>query len=75
MSAPCGRHSPERYDSAWSAAVASSRGVELDHDEAAKLAGSVGPTLERFAEISSTLGADDDMYEFRRLLAAEAHDS
>jgi hypothetical protein len=62
-----------RYDSVWVQAVALSRGVQIGSAEAAELAAYVSPTLERFTEISSTLDEDDDMYEFRRLLAAEAH--
>lgn len=64
-----------RYDSVWAEAVALSRGLGIGGTQAAELAAFVAPTLERFAEISCTLGEDDDMYEFRRLLAAEAHHS
>lgn len=62
----------QRYDGAWAAAVARSRGLELQPEETARLAATVGPVLERFAELSRELETDDDMYEFRRLLAAEA---
>ncbi|HEX6509071.1 MAG TPA: hypothetical protein VF221_15695 [Chloroflexota bacterium] len=64
-----------RYDSAWAVAVALSRGLVLDPTEAAELATLVRPTLERFAEIGSTLAEDDDTHAFRRLLAAEADDA
>jgi len=32
----------------------------------------VAPILSQFAAIAEELSADDDMYEFRRLLAEEA---
>lgn len=62
-----------RYDGVWAQAVARSRGLHLDGTEAAALAAFVAPTLERFAELSGALGEDDDVSEFRRVLAAEAH--
>lgn len=61
-----------RYDGDWAAAVARSRGLDLNAAEAAQLAVLVAPVLERFAEITGRLRDDDDMYEFRRLLVAEA---
>ena len=61
------------YDSAWALAVARTRGLLIDEADAAELAASVAPTLERFGQLSGALGEDDEMYEFRRLLAAEAH--
>lgn len=60
------------YHKTWVTAVAHSRGLEIDDADAERLAYFVAPILERFAEISSALTADEDMYEFRRLLAHEA---
>lgn len=60
------------YDKTWVAAVALSRGLEIGNTDAEKLGRFVAPILERFAEISKELTADDDMYGFRRLLAQEA---
>ena len=40
--------------------------------DAKQLAVFVAPILERFAELTGELTADDDMYEFRRLLAQES---
>jgi hypothetical protein len=62
------------YGPAWAQAVAASRGLVVAEDELEPLARSVAPTLERFAAIAQDLTADDDMYEFRRLLAQEAED-
>jgi hypothetical protein len=62
------------YGPAWARAVAASRGLVVAEDEVEQLARSVAPTLERFALIAQELTADDDMYEFRRLLAEEARD-
>jgi hypothetical protein len=62
------------YGAAWARAVAASRGLVVAEDELEQLARSVAPTLERFAVIAQELTADDDMYEFRRLLAQEAQD-
>jgi hypothetical protein len=60
------------YDKAWVTAVARSRGLEIGDTEAEKLARFVAPILERLAEMSGELTADEDMYEFRRLLIREA---
>jgi hypothetical protein len=62
----------ERYGEAWAMAVARTRGLDVAPEAAAGLADSVAPTLAAFAAICEDLSADDDMYEFRRLLAAEA---
>ena len=59
------------YDRDWARAVARSRGLAVDDERAERLAAGVGPTLERFQEIARELTADDDIYEFRRLLAQE----
>jgi hypothetical protein len=59
------------YDREWARAVARARGLNVDEEEAERLAAAVGPILERFQEIARELTADDDMYEFRRLLAQE----
>ena len=59
------------YDSDWARAVARARGLAVDHERAERLAAAVGPILERFQEIARELTADDDIYEFRRLLAQE----
>ena len=60
------------YDREWARAVARSRGLVLDDDGADRLAAAVGPILERFQGLAGELTADDDLYEFRRLLAQEA---
>lgn len=60
------------YDGTWVAAMALSRGLAVGSGDAEKIAGFVGPILERFLEISGELTADDDMYEFRLLLSQEA---
>jgi hypothetical protein len=59
------------YDSDWARAVAGARGLDLDDEGAQRLAAAVGPTLERFEELACELTTDDDLYEFRRLLAQE----
>ena len=59
------------YDREWAEAVARARGLNIDEEEAERLAAAVGPILKRFQEIAHELTADDDMYEFRRLLAQE----
>jgi hypothetical protein len=59
------------HDEAWASAVARSRGLEIDAADAEQLAGLVAPILAHFAQIAGELTADDDMYEFRRLLAQE----
>jgi len=53
-------------------AVARSRGLEIEPEAARHLAEFVAPTLLQFAGLAEELSADDDMYEFRRLLAEEA---
>lgn len=60
------------YDRDWARAVARARGLDLDDEGAERLAAAMGPILERFQEIARELTADDDPYEFRRLLAQEA---
>jgi hypothetical protein len=59
------------YDREWARAVARARGLYVDDESAERLAGAVGPILERFQEIARELTADDDPYEFRRLLSQE----
>ncbi len=59
------------YDGDWARAVARSRGLAVDDERAERLVVVVGPILERFQEIAQELTADDDIYEFRRLLAEE----
>jgi hypothetical protein len=67
-------HEPHtsRYDGAWVAVAALSRGVSLTPERAQEIAASVAPVLDAFSAIADELAVDDDMYEFRRLLAAEA---
>jgi hypothetical protein len=60
------------YDAGWLQGVARTRGVALDAARAAELARDAAPILERFAAIVAELTADDDPYELRRRLAAEA---
>ena len=60
------------YDREWAKGVARSRGLAVDDDGADRLVASVAPILERFQELAAELTADDDLYEFRRLLAQEA---
>lgn len=74
MSEPLAPAPDPPYGAAWARAVAASRGLLVGEDEVEQLASSVAPTLERFARIAQELTADDDMYEFRRLLAQEAQD-
>ncbi len=45
--------------------------LPVGENDAEQLAASVASILERFAVIARELTADDDMYEFRRLLAQE----
>ena len=59
------------YDAAWAVAVARSRGLEITAETAEQLVAIVAPVLGEFAGIARELTADDDMYEFRRLLAEE----
>lgn len=56
----------------WVASIARTRGVDLGAAEAEQVAALVAPTLEAFAVIAEQLAADDDAYEFRRLLGVEA---
>jgi hypothetical protein len=64
--------SERRRDGAWILAVAASRGIALEPERAEQLAVEVAPTLERFDAFVAELLVDDDVYELRRLLAAEA---
>jgi hypothetical protein len=57
---------------AWAAGVALSRGVELEPEELEAVIASVASVREAFAPIAGELAMDDDMYEFRRVLAREA---
>jgi hypothetical protein len=57
---------------AWVTAVAGARGVDLADERAGQVAAAVAPTLEAFRAIAAGLAVDDDMYEFRRLIASEA---
>jgi hypothetical protein len=63
--------SERRCDAAWILAVAASRRISLEPERAEQVAREVAPTLERFDELVAGLCVDDDMYEFRRRLAAE----
>jgi hypothetical protein len=60
-----------RRDGAWLEAVARSRGIELAPGRADELAAAAEPILKAFDELVSELTVDDDIDEFRRLLAAE----
>jgi hypothetical protein len=60
-----------RRNGAWLQAVARSRGIELKPDRADELAATAEPILEAFDVLVSELTVDDDIDEFRRLLAAE----
>jgi hypothetical protein len=62
----------EQYGESWAMAVARSRGLEIEPAVARHLSNYVGPILAQFAVIAQELSADDDMYEFRRLLAEES---
>lgn len=64
--------SERRRDGAWILAVAASRGITLDPERAEQVAAEVAPTLERFDALVAELSVDDDVYELRRRLAAEA---
>jgi hypothetical protein len=46
--------------------------LEIEPEVARERADLVAPILSEFAVIAEELTADDDMYEFRRLLAEEA---
>lgn len=56
----------------WLASVARLRGVDLKPERIEQIVALVGPTLDAFAEIADGLAVDEDMHEFRRLLASEA---
>jgi hypothetical protein len=60
-----------RRDGAWLEAVARSRGIELAPGRADELAGAAEPILKAFDELVSELTVDDDIDDFRRVLAAE----
>lgn len=64
--------SERRRDAAWILAVAASRGVALERGRAEEVAAEAAPILERFDALVAELSADDDVYGFRRRLAAEA---
>lgn len=64
--------SERRRDGAWILAVAASRGIALEPERAEQIAADVAPTLERFDAFVADLSVDDDVYELRRRLAAEA---
>jgi hypothetical protein len=61
-----------RRDGAWILAVAASRGISLEPARAEEVAREVAPTLDRFDALVAELRVDDDAYEFRRRLTAEA---
>lgn len=62
---------PERSGE-WIQSVGRSRGIAIDDGRAEELARRVGPTLDRFDTLVEELCVDDDIYEFRRRLRAEA---
>jgi hypothetical protein len=64
--------SERRRDGAWIQAVAASRGIALAPERAEQVAAEVASTLERFDVLVAELSVDDDVYELRRRLAAEA---
>lgn len=64
--------SERRRDGAWILAVAASRGIALEPERAEQVAVEVAPTLERFDALVAELLVDDDVFELRRRLAAEA---
>jgi hypothetical protein len=64
--------SERRRDGAWIVAVAASRGIALDPERAEQIAVEAAPTLERFDALVAELTVDDDPFELRRRLAAEA---
>lgn len=66
--------SSPRRDGAWILAVAASRGIALGPERAGQIARDAAPTLERFDALVAELRVDDDPYEFRRRLTAEAAD-
>jgi len=60
-----------RRDGAWLEAIARARGIELTPERADELAAAAEPILQAFDELVSELTVDDDVDEFRRVLAAE----
>jgi hypothetical protein len=64
--------SERRRDGAWILVVAASRGIALEPERAEQVAVEVAPTFERFDALVAELLVDDDVYELRRRLAAEA---
>jgi hypothetical protein len=64
--------SERKRDGAWILAVAASRGIALEPERAEQIAVEVTPTLKRFDALVAELSVDDDIYELRRRLAAEA---
>ena len=64
--------SERRRDGDWLLAVAASRGIAIEPERAEQIAIEVAPTLERFEALVEELSVDDDAYEFRRRLVAEA---
>jgi hypothetical protein len=64
--------SERRRDSAWILAVAASRGIVLEPERAEQVAVEAAPTLERFDALVAELLIDDDIFELRRRLVAEA---
>ena len=60
-----------RRDGTWLEAIARSRGIELTSERADELAAAAEPILEAFDELVSELAVDDDIDDFRRVLAAE----
>jgi hypothetical protein len=60
-----------RRDGPWLEAIARSRGIELTPERADELAAAAEPILEAFDELVSELTVDDDIDDFRRVLAAE----
>lgn len=64
--------SERRRDAAWVAAAAAARGISLDAARAEEVVRDATAILERFDALVAELRPDDDPYEFRRRLAAEA---
>ena len=65
--------SERRRDGAWILAVAASRGIALEPEQAGLIAAEAAATLERFDALVAELTADDDVLELRRRLVAEAN--
>jgi hypothetical protein len=63
--------SGRRRDGAWLEAVARSRGIELSPARAKELAAAAEPILKAFDELVAELTVDDDLDDFRRVLASE----